>query len=84
MSKSQVTQAARATTGTEPQPGKPKGLRPTHRISRVIENNGERAYQNVGAMWPHKDGNGFSIRLKADLKASDNILVRSTKFGGAS
>jgi hypothetical protein len=70
-----------ASTADQSAPAKPKGSRPSHRISRVVEKDGAKDYQDVGALWPHKDGQGFSLRLKADLKAGDNLIIRSNKGG---
>ena len=66
---------------TPPAATKPKGSRPSHRLSRVVEVNGAKDYQDVGALWPHKDGKGFSIKLKAALQPSDSLLIRANQGG---
>ena len=76
------TQSSAAGTATEQAPvPKTKGSRPSHRLSRVTEKDGAKDYQDVGALWPHKDGQGFSLRLKADLKTGDNLIIRTNKGG---
>jgi hypothetical protein len=56
------TQSSATSTATD-QASAPrtKGSRPSHRLSRVVEANGAKDYQDVGALWPHKDGQGFVI-----------------------
>lgn len=76
------TQSSAPGTATEPASvPKTKGSRPSHRISRVTEKDGAKDYQDVGALWPHKDGQGFSLRLKSSLQASDNLIIRTNKGG---
>ena len=66
---------------TTPHPAKAKGHKPTHRLTRIVLKDGEKTFEEVAALWPHKDGRGFSIRLKADLKASDELMIRSINGG---
>lgn len=66
---------AQAATANEAPP-KAKGARPTHRLSRVTEVEGKKSYEEVGALWPHRDGKGFSLKIKATLQTGDNLIVR--------
>jgi hypothetical protein len=80
MSTETVSQAARPTTGVKPEK-KSKGPKPTHRLTRVTDVNGAKSYQEVGALWPHKDGKGFSLKLRAALNPGDNLMVRLATGG---
>ena len=76
------TQSTSASTAPEQASGtKPKGSRPSHRLSRVTGTDADKKYDDVGALWPHKDGQGFSLRLKADLKSGDNLIIRTNRGG---
>jgi hypothetical protein len=82
MTKATVTQAARATTGEQPA-AKPKGAKPTHRLTRVVDTNGEKSYQEIGALWPHKDNKGFSVKLNAAVNLGDNLMIRTADRGAS-
>ncbi len=60
---------------------KSRGSRPTHRLSRVTEANGAKKFEEVGALWPHKDGKGFTIKLKTALNPGDNLMIRMDTRG---
>lgn len=38
--------------------------RPTHRLYAVTKNGESKFWQPIGALWPHSDGKGFSLRLE--------------------
>ncbi len=82
MTQATLAQAARATTAEQPVQ-RAKGSKPTHRLTRVTEANGAKSYQEVGALWPHKDGKGFSVKLRVAVSPNDNLMVRIAT-GGAS
>lgn len=61
---------------------KPKGSPPTHRLTRITTKpDGSKSFEEVGALWPHKDGKGFSLKLKADVKAGDDVIIRAANGG---
>ena len=60
---------------------KPKGSRPSHRIFRSAEVEGVKSVQEIGALWPHKDGKGFSIKLKTTVNPGDDLMIRAPKGG---
>ncbi|ATQ43120.1 hypothetical protein [Caulobacter mirabilis] len=47
-----------------PQPKQP-GQKPTHRPYRVVGENESAIWTPIGAAWPNKDGQGFSISCDA-------------------
>lgn len=82
MTQETLPQVALVTTGEQPVQ-KAKGPKPTHRLTRVTETNGAKSYQEVGALWPHKDGKGFFVKLRVAVSPNDNLMVRIAT-GGAS
>ncbi len=53
---------------------------PTHRIysvSRVSE--AKAKWQEIGAVWPHKDGNGFNLQFAARPLEGAAIILRTVK-----
>lgn len=54
--------------------------RPTHRIYNV--NKGEEGKANwteIGAAWPHKDGQGFGLRFTAKPLDGAELVLRTVK-----
>jgi hypothetical protein len=49
----------------------------------VRENNGASFWDRIGAAWPHKDKEGFTLQLHA-LPADGRIVIRARKDGEAS
>jgi hypothetical protein len=51
--------------------------RPTHRIYGVTKTGDSKAnWQEIGAAWPHKDGNGFSLKFTARPLDGAEIVLR--------
>lgn len=73
--------ATATSSGTAPSGDKPKGSRPSHRIFRSAETDGVKSVQEIGALWPHKDGKGFSIKLKTAVQPGDDLMIRAPKGG---
>jgi hypothetical protein len=62
-----------------PAPLRPKkGKRPTHELVRVLDVEGRKAYQPVGVLWLRDTGKGF-MKLNADLKTGDNLMIASLR-----
>lgn len=54
--------------------------RPTHRIYSVAKNGDSKAnWQEIGAAWPHKDGNGFNLTFTARPLDGAQIVLREPK-----
>jgi hypothetical protein len=66
-----------------PPPQRKKGKRPTHEITRVLQVDGRKAYQPVAVVWLREDGRGF-IRLNADLRAGDDLIIAPLAKAGGS
>lgn len=61
-------------------------IRPTHRIYSVTNNGGSKAnWQEIGAAWPHKDGNGLNLEFYARPLEGAKVVLRTAagKKGGA-
>jgi hypothetical protein len=55
--------------------------RPTH-TAFVIEGEGDKAsWTEIGALWPHEDGNGFNLVLRA-LPMNGRVVIRQRKGNG--
>lgn len=48
---------------------------PTHRAYVVTGEEDARSWTEIGAQWPHKDGKGFTLKLRA-LPTSGEIVIR--------
>jgi len=46
-----------------------KGRKPSHRIVVQHDPDDDKRQTEIGAMWPHKTGGGFSIMIKPGLAA---------------
>jgi hypothetical protein len=76
--------AAPPPAGEPPPPPKAKkGKRPTHELVRIIEVEGRKAYQPVAVLWLRETGKGF-VKLNADLKAGDNLMIAPLRTGAPS
>lgn len=53
-------------TNTVDNQNQPRGNAPSHLVYHVEEREGDGKdiWTQIGAMWPHKDGNGFNVKLK--------------------
>ena len=54
----------------------PQSAKPTHRIYRVIGEGKKANWTAIGAAWPNKDGQGFSIACDA-VPLSGRIIMRA-------
>jgi hypothetical protein len=52
------------------------GRKPTHRIYRVIGEGETSSWTPIGAAWPNKDGQGFSISCDA-VPLTGRIVMRA-------
>jgi len=60
--------------------------RPTHRVYSVTpDSEGNSKWTEIGAAWPHKDGQGFNLKLTALPAAGAGMVLRiaTAKKGGA-
>lgn len=48
---------------------------PTHRAYVVTGEDDKRQWTDIGAQWPHKDGKGFTLKLKA-MPIGGEIVLR--------
>jgi hypothetical protein len=54
--------------------------RPTHRIYSVTKNGDDKAnWQEIGGVWPHKDGKGFNLKFTARPLDDAKIVLRVAK-----
>jgi hypothetical protein len=54
--------------------------RPTHRVYAVTERDGAKAFWTaIGAAWPHRDGQGYSVELSAIPHANARIVIRMAR-----
>lgn len=54
----------------------PLGRKPTHRLFRVVGDGEHSIWTPIGAAWPNKDGQGFSINCEA-MPLSGRIVMRA-------
>ena len=54
----------------------PLGRKPTHRLFRVVGDGENSTWTPIGAAWPNKDGQGFSINCEA-MPLSGRIVMRA-------
>ncbi len=52
------------------------GKKPTHRLFRVVGDGEKANWTEIGAAWPNKDGQGFSITCDA-MPLSGRIVMRA-------
>jgi len=52
------------------------GRKPTHRLFRVVGDGENAIWTAIGAAWPNKDGQGFSINCEA-MPLSGRIVMRA-------
>jgi hypothetical protein len=62
--------------------------RPTHRVYAVTKTGERKYWREIGAAWPHKDGEGFGVKLELFPFAASEIVIRkpveaSKAAGGA-
>jgi hypothetical protein len=52
---------------------------PTHRIFAVTKRGAKSRWQEIGACWPHKDGDGFNLKLDFLPLNGAEIVIRKPK-----
>jgi hypothetical protein len=51
--------------------------RPTHKLFSVCKlKDGKSSWTEIGGAWTHKDGNGFSFKLKASVAPGGELVMR--------
>ncbi len=56
--------------------------KPTHRayvVSKPKESGGNGFWREVGAVWPHKNGNGFDVVIHEGISVYGKIVCREPK-----
>ena len=53
--------------------------RPSHRVYAVTKNGERNFWQPIGAAWPHKDGEGFNLKLDFLPLNGAEIVIRKPK-----
>ncbi len=54
--------------------------RPTHRIYAVTKGKDDKSnWLEIGAAWPHKDGDGFNLRFDQFPLGGAEIVIRKAK-----
>lgn len=53
--------------------------RPTHRVHAVIKKGSDDKgkWHEIGALWPHKDGKGFSMKLDLVPVGDAELVIRT-------
>jgi hypothetical protein len=54
------------------------GRKPTHRLYRVLGDGEGAIWTPIGAAWPNKDGQGFSVSFDA-VPLSGRIVMRAVR-----
>ena len=53
--------------------------RPSHRVYAVTKNGESNFWQPIGAAWPHRDGEGFNLKLDYLPLNGAEIVIRKPK-----
>jgi hypothetical protein len=53
--------------------------RPTHKVYAVREGKKKSFWQEIGAAWEHKDGNGFNVQLSLLPLNGAEIVIRKPR-----
>ena len=53
--------------------------RPSHRVYAVTKNGERSNWREIGAAWPHKDGEGFSLKLDFLPLNGAELVIRKPK-----
>jgi hypothetical protein len=56
---------------------------PAYRIFSVKTENDKSVWQEIGAAWPNKDGQGLSLTFKALPLPGANVVLRKPKLAAA-
>ncbi len=73
-------------TETHPAEEQTATSRPSHKAYAVTKGKNGDHWQEIGALWPHKDGKGFKLKLNfLPLPAGQaDIVIREAKEGSSS
>jgi hypothetical protein len=52
---------------------------PSHRVYAVTKNGKNNYWRPIGAIWPHEDGDGFSMKLDYLPLNGADIVIRKPK-----
>ena len=52
---------------------------PSHRVYAVTKNGKQRYWNAIGAVWPHEDGEGFSVKLDYLPLNDADIVIRKPR-----
>ncbi len=53
--------------------------RPSHKVYAVTKGNKRNFWQEIGAAWPHADGEGFNLQLNMLPLNGAEIVIRKPK-----
>jgi hypothetical protein len=56
---------------------------PSHRVYAVTKNGQRNYWREIGAAWPHGDGEGFNLKLDYLPLNGAEIVIRKPKAGEA-
>jgi hypothetical protein len=56
-----------------------KSKRPSHRAFVNLGDEKQKYWREIGAMWPHKDGSGFTLKLDLIPTSAREIVIRVAK-----
>jgi hypothetical protein len=56
---------------------------PSHRVYAVTKNGKQSYWREIGAVWPHSDGEGFNLKLDYLPLNDAEIVIRKPKADGA-
>ena len=79
----QTAQTTRkAQTGSTNESAKQSRPRPTHRLWQVVGEGKNASWREIGAAWPNRDGEGFSLQWNA-LPLHGRVVMRRIKAKAA-
>ena len=55
--------------------------RPSHLVYAVTKSGDRSNWREIGAAWPHRDGEGFNLKLDALPLNGAEIVIRKPKAG---
>ena len=54
--------------------------KPSHRVYAVVKRDGDASiWDEIGAVWPHKDGKGFNLKLSYLPLNGGELVIRKPK-----
>lgn len=57
-----------------------KSNRPSHRALVNLGDEKQKNWHEIGALWPHKDGNGYTLKLDLIPVIPREIVIRVAKY----